>query len=220
MTISRRALCRGAAIGALLAKTDAAFAMLPDDRPYSGATLARSGNEALDQAVIIVLMKITSILGINPGFRFIEDDTSLAIRESLVPGTRGTVLLGIPLLKRALKEFGGGPIVAFICSHECGYIFQFQNGFVERIDSQNRSRVTGLFADYIAGYCMGKLQFQQYSFTAPLAQFMVDSNNRSNSSLVFQARMVAVEKGFAAATLGVPLRDAANQGFLFANAMN
>jgi hypothetical protein len=118
-----------------------------------------SGNDHLDRAVIEELKKILQFLPINPGFKYIYDASpnAFAVPESLVPGTQGTVLLGLNLINDELfkSENFGGVAVAGICAHECAHIFQFQSGDMQILAGPTAARIE-LHADYIAGVYLGR----------------------------------------------------------------
>ena len=115
-----------------------------------------SGNDDLDRALIIELRNILKVIpNINPGFQYMVDvnPNAFATTETLLPGTSGTVLFGINLINYLLKEPDGGAAVAGMCAHECGHIYQYNNGIQKRLAAV---LLTELHADFIAGIYMGK----------------------------------------------------------------
>jgi hypothetical protein len=117
------------------------------------------GNDRLNNALIAELKHITSIIPVDPGFKYLRDDASpnaFAIPDTIVPGTRGTCVFGINLVKQEINASPyGGVAVAGICAHECGHIFQFNSKYSAMLAGRTAKYVE-LHADYIAGYYMGR----------------------------------------------------------------
>ena len=116
-----------------------------------------SDNPDLDRALIVELKRIIETIPVNPGFQFIEEESpnAFAIKESLISGTSGTVLIGLKLLNVLLKNIQGGVSVAGVCAHECGHIYQYFSDFYDRLNGSNKIRLE-LHADCLAGFYMGK----------------------------------------------------------------
>lgn len=117
-----------------------------------------SGNRRLDRALIAELRRIAGIIPSEPGFQFIDDwpPNAFATAETVIPGTRGTVILGLNMISEEVSssEFGG-VAVAGICAHECAHVFQFFSGYANRLAGYTARRME-LHADYLAGYYMGR----------------------------------------------------------------
>src|SRR3954469_25232186 len=148
----RRQVCVSLACSVLGARSRGARAA----RVGSQDTLShfgRSGDDALDQALIIELKRIVRVLEINPGFRYIDEMNAFASVETIIEGTQGTVYLGLPLVKQLLEKADGGAGVAGVCAHECAHIYQFDHGIYRQSESV---RVVELHADFVAGYYMGR----------------------------------------------------------------
>jgi hypothetical protein len=121
-------------------------------------TYSSSGNDNIDAALIAELKKILNIIPINPGFQYIDDvsPNAFAVPENVVRGTQGTVYIGLRLINGEFNNDAyGGVAVAGICAHECGHIYQFQNGYMEALAGQTALLVE-LHADYIAGLYLGR----------------------------------------------------------------
>lgn len=117
-----------------------------------------SGDGNLDRALIAELRNIISVIPVGPGFKYIKDPSpnAYATSETHVPGTQGTVLLGMNLIKEEIQASSyGGVAVAGICAHECGHIFQFFSDYSDKLKGET-AKLIELHADFIAGYYMGR----------------------------------------------------------------
>jgi hypothetical protein len=117
-----------------------------------------SGNIQIDRAMIAEIKKIVAVFPINPGFKFLDDQSpnAFAVPDAIVANTQGTVFLGKNLLN---SKFGnatyGGVAVAGICAHECGHIFQMGNGYMQSLAGPT-AQLIELHADFLAGYYLGR----------------------------------------------------------------
>jgi hypothetical protein len=177
---------------------------------------SRSSDDDLDNALIAELKRIVQVLGINPGFKYIDDNNAFASESTIVEGTRGTVFLGLPLIRSLMQQSDGGIAVAGICAHECGHIYQIDH---EIMRSENSVTIVELHADFIAGYYIGKrsgftsdqieafsaavYKFGQYSYSDP--QFHGSPGQRT----------AAVEKGHRVAGEGTGVSDASKIGLSY-----
>ncbi len=116
-----------------------------------------SGDRRLDHALISELREICKIMPVNPGFRYIVDDSPNAFAESnsTIPNTRGTVYIGLNLINSEMNSRKmGGIAVAGICAHECSHIYQFFSPIAK--DLEDEEAKSGVFfelhADLMAGY--------------------------------------------------------------------
>lgn len=114
---------------------------------------SKSGNDAFDQALIAELKRIAAVIPATPGFKFIKAKNAYALPVSLVPGTKGTVLIGTLLVDELAKKKNSGVALAGICAHECAHIHQFFSPYYDRLKT---SVLIELHADFVAGYYMGK----------------------------------------------------------------
>src|ERR1043166_4479308 len=64
---------------------------------------ARSGDPQLDRALIEELKRIVNVLQINPGFQYVDGDNAYALRKTLIVGTKGTVILGVRLIRKLVE---------------------------------------------------------------------------------------------------------------------
>jgi len=223
MTVSRRGICAGG-IASLFSvgPIGSARAILGDDENqsvFSGKALDRSGNQSLDRAMIQLLKKITTILRINPGFKYLDEENAFTTQGALVKGTTGTIFLGIPLLKRLLGEFSnGGAVIAGVCSHECGHIYQYQYALMDGLKRNEGILYVELHADFMAGYCLNRLKIGS---PGDLAQFFNTDYARLNfdSRGTHQQRSAALSKGFLVANEGQPIAVAAESGRAFVMAL-
>jgi hypothetical protein len=118
------------------------------------------GNPNIDRAMIAEIKNIIKFLPINPGFKFIDDPSpnAFAVPDSVVPGTQGTVYIGLNLINAEFNrgEFGG-VAVAGICAHECGHILQFGTSYTQLLAGPT-AQLIELHADFLAGYYLGRSQ--------------------------------------------------------------
>lgn len=119
-----------------------------------------TGDPVLDKAIMFEIKRIRTFFGIHPGVRILNDQQSpnaYAIRDSLLLGTDGTVLLGRTLIGSELEANSkGGIAVAGIIAHECAHILQYNSSLYGRLTTgQRTSRCLELHADYMAGFYFG-----------------------------------------------------------------
>jgi hypothetical protein len=132
-------------------KVHSAFGTAPERKLFS-----RSGDDDFDRAMIAELKRIVQVLEINPGFKYDDSMNAWATMETIVPDTKGTVILGLPLMRKLMEDTDGGVGVAGVCAHECGHIYQFQNGLVQKLNKGGAVIFLELHADFIGGYYMGR----------------------------------------------------------------
>lgn len=117
-------------------------------------TTSSSGNRGLDRALIAEVRKVDRIFQINPGYRFLRDGgrpNAYATSQTQVSGTWGTIVFGLTLVSQELRTEYGGAALAGIAAHEGAHIFQFRNGYTDRLHAST-ARPRELHADYLAGY--------------------------------------------------------------------
>jgi hypothetical protein len=189
---------------------------------YKGRAFDRSGNELLDRAMIGFLKKMTNILSIEPGFKYIDEDRVFATKETVVKGTSGTIFLGVPLLSRLLNiSANGGALIAGVCARACGYIYQYENGLFDELKEKGFVFVD-LHADFIAGYCLNRLLLVS---EGDLGSFLVqliavdyahlDADRRGTDL----QRLAALRRGFLVAKKGTPVEEAADVGLVYVTSL-
>jgi hypothetical protein len=121
-----------------------------------------TGEAILDRQLAAEAHRLVRNFGFQPGLRILywpNADNALAVSQTIVPGTQGTVLLGRDMLFKELKENRrgwGGLAVAGIMAHEFAHIFQFFNGYEQRLANTNGTvELMELHADFMAGYHLG-----------------------------------------------------------------
>jgi hypothetical protein len=193
----------------------------PADSPISFSRRASSDNPKLDEAVINELKKITAIMPINPQCQYIDEDVpnSFALPTSEVLGTKGTVLLGLKLLKSLLSETDGAAAIAGICAHECGHIRQY---FSESYNHLSPLGVVAieLHADLIAGYYMGKRGDVDVSRVRSFETMLFNKTGYAYTDPNFhgfpEQRLVSVQTGYHwAADKKMSFEDACTKGEAF-----
>lgn len=166
----------------------------------------RSGNSALDRALVQSLARLTNLLGVLPGFAYFDDSTrsnAKATNAPLLDRTDGTVLFGLRLLQECLaRPSNGDASIVAICAHEYGHILSFNNGMISTLDPPG-SGDQGVFraeqfADYIAGYYAGTRKRQNSDY--PAVAFAITQRSFGGGDHgTGEQRGEAVEAGFLAA---------------------
>jgi hypothetical protein len=110
---------------------------------------SRSGDDDLDRALIAELKRIVRILTVNPGFKYINEMNAYVLLETIVEGTEGTVILGLPLIKSLLEKADGGAGVAGVCAHECAHIYQWRNKLDDKLGRSTSVMPRELHADFL-----------------------------------------------------------------------
>lgn len=123
-----------------------------------------SGDNMLDKQLALEANRLSRIFEIRPGLKIVTapnniSSNALATTDTLVAGTRGTVLLGRSMVFTELRENRrgwGGLAVAGFMAHEFAHIYQFSSNFYQML-KQGRSTVEAseLHADFLAGYHLG-----------------------------------------------------------------
>jgi hypothetical protein len=124
-----------------------------------------TGDRVLDRQLAATAHRIAEDFGVYPGLRIIHApshhaDGAMALRDTSVSGTRGTVLFGKRLIFRELGDHNrrgwGGLAVTGVMAHEFAHIYQFFNGYDERLENPGGTvEVIELHADFLAGYHLG-----------------------------------------------------------------
>lgn len=180
-----------------------------------------SGNSNVDHAMIAEIRKILDVFPIDPGFKFIRDDSpnAFAVAESDVPNTRGTVYIGKNLINDEFtQDQFGGVAVAGICAHECGHIFQYDNGYMQSLHGPTAQWIE-LHADYLAGFYLGKDGSHSRDHVEIFANSLFrkgdfDFNNERHHGTPDQ-RVAAMREGYGAGQAGTDVRTAAQNGASF-----
>jgi hypothetical protein len=132
-----------------------------DINSYNIKILRSSGDKNLDKSLNLELQHIAKIFPVLPGFVFFDDangKNAFAMTETMIKGTRGTVIFGKGLLSSELNSHKwGGLAVAGIIAHEFAHIYQFQHDNLYNIlmKNQKTGKLVELHADYLAGYYLG-----------------------------------------------------------------
>jgi len=133
----------------------------------SGQTtlMQSTGNPRLDLSFGMMLANMANTFAVRPGFAFYNDGNrpnALALRDSYLPNTQGTVLLGRGMLFEQARRSANGDIpLIVICAHEFGHIVQYANNCHERLNrGQKTVKRTELHADFLAGYFLGSSNAQ------------------------------------------------------------
>jgi hypothetical protein len=180
------------------------------------------GNPQIDRALIFELKQIATILPINPGYKYIEDPSpnAFAVPTSLIPGTQGTVYIGINLITSEFNNSPfGGVAVAGISAHESGHILQFQTGYAATLAGPT-AQLMELHADFLAGYYLGRSQAHSKEHVGIFAQSLFsrgdyDYNGQTHHGTPDQ-RVRAMNKGYdiGASNLGVSAAASVGANFV------
>src|SRR5712691_1776066 len=84
-----------------------------------------SGDSSFHRALVAELKNILKTIPVQPGFQYVDARNAFAVPDTYVPGTSGTVLIGVSLVRDLLKPDDGGISVAGVLAHECAHIFQY-----------------------------------------------------------------------------------------------
>jgi hypothetical protein len=177
--------------------------------------LQRSGDDDLDRALIAELRSIIRFLGVNPGFKLIKQNQAFATVNTIVDGTKGSVLLGIPLMQTLMRRSDGGVAVAGVCAHECSHIYQYEHAYVGKFGSSD-VLLLELHADLLAGYYLGRSKKVTTNQLRAFASSIFDFGDYSYSDPSFHGspgqRAAAIDKGFLIANGSNTLEQAAEDG--------
>jgi hypothetical protein len=132
------------------------FGALPSDDQLTNTT----GDPELDRALGRALARTASTFKVSPGFAFFRDENApnaYASDETLVAGTRGTVLFGRRLFGEQFRRYSDkGMSVLAIVAHEFGHIAQYSRNLVRDLRANEPTvRRIELHADYLAGWYLG-----------------------------------------------------------------
>lgn len=221
--VTRRGFLAGGAALAIVGPACASepapvFCVSDSPLPASVTTHSSSGNAAFDRAMIAELKKILTVFPISPGFKFIDDPkpNAFAMPGNVVPQTKGTVLLGLNLLRNESthNEFGDVAI-AGICAHECGHIYQFDTGY-HRYLASDTAQLTELHADYLAGYYLGRDRSHSIDQVLAFARSLFSHGDYNFNSPRHHGtptqRVLAMGQGYLAGYQNVDLATAARRG--------
>ncbi len=161
------------------------------------------------------LKNILRVMPVAPGFQYIEAHNAFALKESLVTGTTGTVLIGVGLVRDLLQPQDGGIAVAGTLAHECAHIYQYYSEYHDMLAGPT-PRLLELHADLLAGFYIAKkagLQSDRISvFSRALIQGGTYSVGGPNDHGTPGERNVAMDKGLLMGLAGKTFEVAAREG--------
>jgi len=168
--------------------------------------------------MIAELKRILAVIPVNPEFHYIDEGNpnAFALPTSDLPGTKGTVLLGLKLINSLLQEQpDGGAAIAGVCAHECAHIYQYTTEFYDRL-SGSGPILLELHADLIAGFYMGKRADVNADRVRSFSRALFERSGYDYTNPNYHGspgqRLVAVEKGYFYARQGLSLQDATTRG--------
>ncbi len=125
-----------------------------------GELLKTSGDPNLDRILSAEMIAQSKFFGMQPAFMLYSGDNAnaFATYDTLLPGTKGTILYNLPFLKSHLQSMAwGGAVVSGIIAHEFGHIYQFFTDYMKRLEALHTTvKFEELHADFLSGYYMGK----------------------------------------------------------------
>ena len=222
---SRRSLISGA-IATLILGTRISDAAVEDHRimcgfkdeefrSYRNSMTSSSGDSKFDSALISELKLILQVIPVDPGFKYVKADNASATNETIVSGTKGTVLIGLDFVNKLVKKDEGGISVAGVLAHECAHIFQYFSVYHGRLRGPT-NRLIELHADLLAGYYMAKKLGSAGVRLSPLQQTFIqigtynDLDERNHGTP--GQRNAALDKGYLLSLRGISFEDAAREG--------
>ncbi len=173
---------------------------------------SRSGDPQFDRALIVELRRILRFLPVEPGFQYVDADNAFALPETIVPNTKGTVLIGLKLVQKlARQDVDGGVAVAGVLAHECAHIFQFFSSYYERLKGQTQILLE-LHADFLAGYYMAKRRGFAPDKPGIFAKAIIQESTYGSGHGDPGQRNAAMDKGYALSKNGKTFEEAASEG--------
>jgi hypothetical protein len=124
----------------------------------------KSGNDTFDSSLGSLLAQMSRDFSVQPGFAYYNDTGRMnakASPETRIGSQRGTVLLGLSLLKALLARQHGDIAVAAICAHEFGHVYQFESGMIDRLKLELPTHGKELHADFLSGWFLAKLESER-----------------------------------------------------------
>lgn len=139
-----------------------------------------------------------------PSFGYYDDGrmpNAVASPYRRYANTDGTIAFGLSMLARCLSVTAGELAVLTISAHEWGHIFQFANGYIERIERRLPRYAVELHADFLAGHYLSI-----YHRSAPRASLDVVGRtweslgtgrfNQPGTHGTAAQRLAAIEEGY------------------------
>ena len=224
--MNRRTFCRLGIVSLSIAATTNSYAALslsPEEaRKYFGHRIyERSSDDVLDRAIIFELKNITRVLKINPGFKYIDDNNAFATWHTIIDGTRGTVCLGLALIRQLMQEPDGGVSVAGVCAHECAHVHQYDTGLFEELKGEfkTNSVLAELHADFISGYYLGQRSGATEQHLRSFASTIFKFGDYSYNDPAFHGtpgqRAASIEKGYKVGQDKKDIKAASNIGLAY-----
>jgi len=174
-----------------------------DDMAYR--LIPSSGDRETDHRLGRALLRLAKAFDVNPGCGFFDDRASpnaLAVQQSDVPGTEGTVLFGQQLFREVMSRHDDGIAVLAIFAHEFGHIAQFHSGIQDTLRAGQRTiKLVELHADFLAGFYLAQRQAENPGLRLWSAGDLIHGlgdNNFSNPGHhgTAEERAMAIEGGY------------------------
>jgi hypothetical protein len=128
--------------------------------PQPETLLDTSGDRNLDGILAAEMTEQSRFFGLRPAFRLYKTgaENAVAIDQTDLPGTQGTILYHVGFMQGQLKSSQwGGAVVAGIIAHEFSHIFQFYTDYGPRLEALHKTvKFQELHADYISAFYMAK----------------------------------------------------------------
>ncbi len=132
--------------------------------------ITTTGDHALDRSLGRALVRLSALFSERPGFGFVDDSgapNAYATKETMVPGTWGTVCFGQTLFEDLMGRYDDqGFAILAVAAHEFGHIVQFRSGVdMQLLRNQHTVKRVELHADLLSGYFLGVRKRQQPSIS-------------------------------------------------------
>lgn len=226
VSCSRRHLIAGAASFAIFGPS-ASLAMTPPAKPdiacgfnsdndYQNMIKTRrsmpGGEAGFHRALVAELKNILAIVPVEPGFQYVDSRNAYALKQTFVPGTKGTVMIGVQLVKELLEPNDGGISVAGVLAHECAHIFQYYSAYYDQLNGTTPVFLE-LHADVLAGYYLSKKLGASAGRLRVMQQELIKIGTYNNADPSHHGtpgqRNAALDKGYMLAQSGKSFERAA-----------
>jgi hypothetical protein len=128
--------------------------------PGSEALLQSTGDGNLDRILSAEMIEQSRFFGMRPAFMLYSgpNENAIAMSQSQLAGTQGTILYNLGFLQKQLKSSEwGGAVVAGVIAHEFSHIYQFFSDYGARLEKLHDTvKFQELHADYVSAFYMAK----------------------------------------------------------------
>ena len=184
------------------------------DRARRSMRSTPGGDDRFHRPLVGELDNIIKLMKVDPGFQYVDARNAFAVSDSFVAGFKGTVLIGVELVRELLEPDDGGISVAGVLAHECAHIFQFFSGYAQSLRGQTPVRVE-LHADVLAGYYLATKVGSAGGRLAVMQRELIKHGTYNPQNPNYHGtpgqRNAALDEGYTLARNGVTFEDAAKE---------